>query len=324
MKKSLAAYVFLLAFLVSSCSSQKVVTSSSQSSIYPTSNTGHKKFTPGQENTVTGESMRLDSLKSRMAILEAQLDAIKSGESSKSKKATEKEVAAVNKEIQKAKEEEVTASTKEVKSGHRKFVAKPKTKEEIVAINKAKKEKEKTEAAAKAKKNKPKKDTKVAANTSKEKDTKKTTAKKSTTPKKDTKVAANTSKKPTPTAKKPVKPTAPPKPQIVYKTIKEKVLGNYFMDGSTSSQNMFCLHKTAPVGTKVTVTNPMNGRSLTLKVLGKIPNLAEDMGVAIKITYSAARQLNLRDNRFELKCSYRMPFKVDPVTGETIIASNRR
>ena len=82
------------------------------------------------------------------------------------------------------------------------------------------------------------------------------------------------------------------------------------MDGSTSNQNMFCLHKKAPVGTKVKVVNPMNGRSLTLKVVGKIPNLAEDMGVAIKITYSAARKLNLRDNRFELKCSYKMPFKV--------------
>ncbi|MFK7907117.1 MAG: hypothetical protein AB8B69_18420 [Chitinophagales bacterium] len=300
MKKSLIAYFFVFAFILSSCSSQKVATSSSNST-YPTTS-GHKKFTPGQESE-TGEASRLEDLKSRMAILEAQLDAIKSGESSKSKKATEKEVAAVNKEIEKVKKEEVAANSNTPKNGQRKFVPKTKSKEEIAAA------KAKAKKPAKAKES-PVEKTKVAANTSKPKAPKKPAEK--TKPKTDTKTASVTPKKPAP---KPAKPAAPPKPKIVYKTISEKVLGNYFMDGSTSSQNMFCLHKTAPVGTQVKVINPMNGKSLTLKVLGKIPNLAEDMGVAIKITYSAARQLNLRDQRFELKCTYKMPFTIDPITG---------
>lgn len=303
MKKSLLAYVFIMVFLLSACSSQKGATSSTNGKNYTSAQEGHKKFTPGQDGTASpANGSRLDSLKSRMAMLESQLESIQSGKSSKNKKATQKEADEVSKEIQKAEKEEVV-STEKPKSGYKKFVAKPKTKEEIAAA----KAKEKAEAIAKAKKEKAEKEAKIAANTSKPKDTKKPNSTKKPSSKGKT-TASNTTKK-TPTTKK---PTAPPKPKVVYKTISEKVLGNYFMDGSTSSQNMFCLHKKAPVGTKVTVVNPMNGRRLTLKVVGKIPNLAEDMGVAIKITYSAARQLNLRDKRFELKCTYKMPFTVDP------------
>lgn len=305
MKKSLAAYLFLFAFVLSSCSSQKAVTSSST---YPTASTksGHKKFTPGQTSEEASPTMRLDSLKSRMAMLETQLEAIKAGKSSKSKKATAKEVDAITKEIEKVEKEAVASTDKPARNGQKKFVAKPKTKEEVAAANKKL-------AAEKAKAAKAKKDAEIAANTAKSK----VEAPKKTTPKKETTTASNTTKKKPPVS---TKPPAPPKPKVVYKTITEKVLGNFFMDGSTSSQNMFCLHKTAPVGTQVTVVNPMNGRRLTLKVLGKIPNLAEDMGVAIKITYSAARQLNLRDNRFELKCTYKMPFLVDPITGASASA----
>lgn len=314
MKKSLAAYFILIAFLVSSCSSSQKATTSS-SSIYPTTETksGQKKFVAGQ--TAVEESsptMRLDSLKRRMAMLEAQLEAIKEGRSSKSKKATAKEVAEINKEIEKVEKEEVASTTQPEKKGQRKFVATPKTKEEIAA------EKKKAEALARVKAAEEKriaaeKEKAVTAKANKPKDTKpvETPKKTTTTPKKETSTANNT----TTTKPESSKPAPPPKPKVIYKTITEKVLGNYFMDGSTSSQNMFCLHKTAPVGTQVTVINPMNGRRLTLKVLGKIPNLAEDMGVAIKITYSAARQLNLRDERFELKCTYKMPFVVDPITG---------
>lgn len=299
MKKSLAAYLFLFAFMLSSCSSQKAVTSSST---YPSASTksGHKKFTPGQSSEASNPTMRLDSLKTRMAMLETQLDAIKAGKSSKSKKATTKEVDIITKEIEKTKKEVVASTDKPTGNGQKKFVAKPKTKAEIAAANKK-------IAAEKAK---AKKEAEIAANSRKPKDVPKAkTPTKKTTPKKVTTTASNTTKK------KPPVSTKPPKPKVVYKTITEKVLGNFFMDGSTSSQNMFCLHKTAPVGTQVTVVNTMNGKRLTLKVLGKIPNLAEDMGVAIKITYSAARQLNLRDNRFELKCTYKMPFLVDPITG---------
>lgn len=309
MKKSLAAYFFLFAFILSSCSSQKVATSSS--SVYPTAqeNNGQKKFVAGQTATEEASpTMRLDSLKSRMAMLEAQLESIKSGRSSKSKKATAKEVAAITKEIEKVEKEAVASTDKPEKNGQKKFVATPKTKEEVAAANKK---------AAADKAAADKKKAEIAASNSNPKDTPKVEpTKKTTPPKKDTKTAENTTTKPPVSTK----PPAPPKPKVVYKTITEKVLGNYFMDGSTSSQNMFCLHKTAPVGTQVTVVNPMNGKRLTLKVLGKIPNLAEDMGVAIKITYSAARQLNLRDNRFELKCTYKMPFLVDPITGASASA----
>ncbi len=306
MKKSIIVYTLIMVFLLSSCSSQKGVTSSTNGKTYTSTQAGHKKFTPGQDGAASAaNNSRLDSLKSRMAMLEAQLESIQSGESSKNKKATQKEVAEVNKEIQKIEKEEI-ATTEQPKDGHKKFVAKTKTKEEIAAA----KAKEKAKAIAKAKKEKAEKEAKIAANTSKPKDNKKPSSTKKPTSKGKA-TASNTTKK-TPTTKKPVTPPPPPKPKVVYKTISEKVLGNYFMDGSTSSQNMFCLHKKAPVGTKVTVVNPMNGRRLTLKVVGKIPNLAEDMGVAIKITYSAARQLNLRDKRFELKCTYKMPFTVNP------------
>lgn len=122
------------------------------------------------------------------------------------------------------------------------------------------------------------------------------------------------SPKPAPAAKKEVKkeakkevkkmelPPYPPKPKLKLIKVRQKEIGTYFVEENPEKLNAYCLHSEAKVGTMVTVVNPMNGRSMKIKCIGKLPRTGD--GTAIRLTYSVARRLNLRDQRFELKCSY--------------------
>ncbi|MCS6990620.1 MAG: LysM peptidoglycan-binding domain-containing protein [Chitinophagales bacterium] len=71
--------------------------------------------------------------------------------------------------------------------------------------------------------------------------------------------------------------------------------------------NFYALHPTAPKGTEVVVTNPMNGRSVVVRVIGKLPQVQGNSDVIIRISQSAARQLNVLDERFIAHISYRIP-----------------
>ncbi|MCS6916602.1 MAG: LysM peptidoglycan-binding domain-containing protein [Chitinophagales bacterium] len=71
--------------------------------------------------------------------------------------------------------------------------------------------------------------------------------------------------------------------------------------------NFYALHPTAPKGTEVLVTNPMNGRTVVVKVIGRLPQVQDKNDVIIRISQSAARRLHVLDERFVAQISYRIP-----------------
>ncbi len=72
----------------------------------------------------------------------------------------------------------------------------------------------------------------------------------------------------------------------------------------------YALHPTAPIGTTITVKNMMNNKTLQVKVIGKLPNTADNQGVLMKISNSAAKSLNVLDDKFLSTANY-MGYKAE-------------
>lgn len=72
----------------------------------------------------------------------------------------------------------------------------------------------------------------------------------------------------------------------------------------------YALHPTAPIGTTITVKNMMNSKTIQVKVIGKLPNTADNLGVLMKISNSAAKALNVLDDKFLSTANY-MGYKAE-------------
>lgn len=78
--------------------------------------------------------------------------------------------------------------------------------------------------------------------------------------------------------------------------------------GETSStDNMYCLHKYAPPKTIVKVTNPINRRTAYLMVVEKLPDLPQNDNVLLSMTHSAAKRLNILNDKLMVESRYYMP-----------------
>jgi LysM repeat protein len=64
------------------------------------------------------------------------------------------------------------------------------------------------------------------------------------------------------------------------------------------------LHHSAPVGSYVTVTNSMNGRSISVRVIGTLPNIGSNERVIIKLSKKAQQKLIALDQRFLVDVVY--------------------
>ena len=79
--------------------------------------------------------------------------------------------------------------------------------------------------------------------------------------------------------------------------------------------NFYALHATAPQGTEIVVKNLMNERTVVVKVVGHLPSTSENDNILIKLSESAAKKLNVRDEKFLVELSYSLPeeiTRVDP------------
>mgnify|MGYP001043411028 CR=1 FL=1 len=76
--------------------------------------------------------------------------------------------------------------------------------------------------------------------------------------------------------------------------------------GNSSSTNQIVgLHKTAPYGTYIKVTNPSNGRTTAVKVIGAIPeNAVPNDNVIIMLSPAACQRIGAINNQFLVKLSY--------------------
>ena len=71
-----------------------------------------------------------------------------------------------------------------------------------------------------------------------------------------------------------------------------------WVKSSGGDTDFFALHPTAPKGTEVLVKNMMNGKTVTVKVIGKLPATSENEHVLIKISSAAANKLGVLDEKF--------------------------
>lgn len=89
--------------------------------------------------------------------------------------------------------------------------------------------------------------------------------------------------------------------KLVYLT--EKGIATWTKSNNDDGQ-FYALHPTAQAGTVITVKNIMNNKTIQVKVIGKLPNTADNQNVMIKLSYSAAKELNVLDDKFLALINY--------------------
>ncbi len=87
----------------------------------------------------------------------------------------------------------------------------------------------------------------------------------------------------------------------------EKGIGIWIEDLNQEGGSMLALHKTAPIGTVVKITNPMTSRTTFAKVVGKFVENSETKNAIIVISKSAASLIGVLDKRFQVEIAYGAP-----------------
>lgn len=99
-------------------------------------------------------------------------------------------------------------------------------------------------------------------------------------------------------------------PEIVKplaKEISERGVAAWINDEDVNINKFYALHRTAPVGTLVKVTNLMNQQSVFCKVVGQLPDTGDNNNLIIKLSKGAARKLDVRDAKFQAELDYAIP-----------------
>lgn len=84
--------------------------------------------------------------------------------------------------------------------------------------------------------------------------------------------------------------------------IREEGIATFVDDQSFDSRSSLALHKSAPVGTIIKVTNLINNKEVFVKVVGNLPQ--ENTKEIIKLNKYAARKLRIRDKITRVKLEY--------------------
>lgn len=89
----------------------------------------------------------------------------------------------------------------------------------------------------------------------------------------------------------------------------EKGVATYMDDAGMGldPNKKLVLHRTAPIGTVLKITNPMTNRTTFAKVVGSFTENASTKDVVIVLTKSAADALGALDKRFQVNISYGAP-----------------
>ena len=96
------------------------------------------------------------------------------------------------------------------------------------------------------------------------------------------------------------------RPAAVYglNKIEEKGIGVWISDPDLDQTKMLILHRTAPVGTIIQITNPMTNRSTFAKVVGKFTENEATKDAIIVMTKAVADAVGALDKRFFCNLTY--------------------
>lgn len=101
--------------------------------------------------------------------------------------------------------------------------------------------------------------------------------------------------------------TNEPRPMASSTGVKEQEengMARWFADDALTGGKLLALHKTAPVGTIIKLTNHLNGKSVFVRVVGVLPETDENKNIIIKISRSTAERIGMRDEQTQVKLQY--------------------
>ena len=90
---------------------------------------------------------------------------------------------------------------------------------------------------------------------------------------------------------------------------KERGVGVWLESLSTDSQTSLALHKTAPIGTILKITNPMNRNVTFAKVVGKFNDNHETQNAIVVLSKSVASSIGALDKKFQVEITYGLPLE---------------
>lgn len=87
----------------------------------------------------------------------------------------------------------------------------------------------------------------------------------------------------------------------------ESGVATWINDKNLNPQKSIALHKTAPAGTIIKVTNLLNNRSVYVKVIGTLPETGDNENTVIIVSRAAANMLDVKDAKFRVSLNYSIP-----------------
>ena len=98
-----------------------------------------------------------------------------------------------------------------------------------------------------------------------------------------------------------------PKNRYGITEMNEKGVAVWIDDNNLDASKSYALHRTAPVGTIVKITNPMTSRSVFAKVVGRFTENETTKDVIIVITKASADAIGALDKRFLVNITFGVP-----------------
>lgn len=87
----------------------------------------------------------------------------------------------------------------------------------------------------------------------------------------------------------------------------EKGVATWIDDPSLDASKKLALHRTAPIGTVIKITNPMTGHTAFAKVVGRINDSEATKDVIVVMTKNVAESIGASDKRVRVNISYGSP-----------------
>ncbi len=88
---------------------------------------------------------------------------------------------------------------------------------------------------------------------------------------------------------------------------KERGVGLWLDSLTGDGQTSLALHKTAPIGTILKITNPMNQSVTFAKVVGKFGDNEDTQGAIVVFSKSVATSIGVLDKKFQVEITYGVP-----------------
>lgn len=81
----------------------------------------------------------------------------------------------------------------------------------------------------------------------------------------------------------------------------------WISDKNLNPKKSIGLHKTAPIGTIIKVTNKMNNKSVYVKIIGTLPETGDNENIILVVSKAVAAMLDVKDLKFQATLNYSVP-----------------